>query len=29
MKIREVIQGNHLVAKAALVAGCDFYAGYP
>jgi 2-oxoglutarate ferredoxin oxidoreductase subunit alpha len=29
MKKREVIQGNHLVAKAALMAGCDFYAGYP
>jgi 2-oxoglutarate ferredoxin oxidoreductase subunit alpha len=26
---REVIQGNHLVAKAALIAGCNFYGGYP
>ena len=29
MKKREVIQGNYLVAKAALHAGCNFYAGYP
>ncbi|NTV90070.1 MAG: 2-oxoacid:acceptor oxidoreductase subunit alpha, partial [Clostridiales bacterium] len=29
MAKREVIQGNHLVAKAALMAGCNFYAGYP
>ncbi len=29
MANREVIQGNYLVAKAALAAGCNFYAGYP
>ncbi|MCL2164620.1 MAG: 2-oxoacid:acceptor oxidoreductase subunit alpha [Oscillospiraceae bacterium] len=23
------MQGNHIVAEAALLAGCDFYAGYP
>ena len=25
----QIIQGNHIVAEAALIAGCDFYAGYP
>ena len=25
----EVLQGNHIVAEAALAAGCDFYGGYP
>ena len=25
----ELLQGNHIVAEAAIAAGCDFYAGYP
>ena len=25
----ELLQGNHIVAAAALAAGCDFYGGYP
>ncbi|MCL1828176.1 MAG: 2-oxoacid:acceptor oxidoreductase subunit alpha [Oscillospiraceae bacterium] len=25
----EILQGNHIVAEAALAAGCDFYGGYP
>jgi 2-oxoglutarate ferredoxin oxidoreductase subunit alpha len=29
MKTRQVLQGNIIVAKAALAAGCDFFAGYP
>lgn len=29
MKTKQVLQGNIIVAKAALAAGCDFFAGYP
>ena len=29
MNQRQVLQGNIIVAKAALAAGCDFFAGYP
>lgn len=29
MKKREVLQGNIIAAKAALAAGCNFFAGYP
>lgn len=29
MSKKEVLQGNIIVAKAALDAGCDFFAGYP
>ncbi len=29
MSKRKVMQGNIIVAKAALAAGCDFFAGYP
>ncbi len=29
MSQRKVLQGNIIVAKAALAAGCDFFAGYP
>jgi len=29
MSKREVLQGNIIVAKAALAAGCNFFAGYP
>lgn len=29
MKNRQVLQGNIIVAKAAIAAGCDFFAGYP
>jgi 2-oxoglutarate ferredoxin oxidoreductase subunit alpha len=29
MAKRQVLQGNNIVAKAALIAGCDFFAGYP
>ena len=29
MKQRQVLQGNTIVAKAAIAAGCDFFAGYP
>jgi 2-oxoglutarate/2-oxoacid ferredoxin oxidoreductase subunit alpha len=29
MSRRQVLQGNIIVAKAALAAGCDFFAGYP
>lgn len=29
MKKKQVLQGNIIVAKAALSAGCDFFAGYP
>jgi 2-oxoglutarate ferredoxin oxidoreductase subunit alpha len=29
MSQRKVLQGNMIVAKAALAAGCDFFAGYP
>ncbi len=29
MSQRQVLQGNIIVAKAALAAGCDFFAGYP
>jgi len=29
MKGKQVLQGNIIVAKAALAAGCDFFAGYP
>jgi 2-oxoglutarate ferredoxin oxidoreductase subunit alpha len=29
MKKRKVYQGNIIVAKAAIAAGCDFFAGYP
>jgi pyruvate/2-oxoacid:ferredoxin oxidoreductase alpha subunit len=29
MSQRKVMQGNMIVAKAALAAGCDFFAGYP
>lgn len=29
MNTRHVLRGNDIVAKAALYAGCDFYAGYP
>jgi 2-oxoglutarate ferredoxin oxidoreductase subunit alpha len=29
MSQRKVLQGNVIVAKAALAAGCDFFAGYP
>jgi 2-oxoglutarate ferredoxin oxidoreductase subunit alpha len=29
MNKRQVLQGNIIIAKAALAAGCDFFAGYP
>ena len=29
MNQRKVLQGNIIIAKAALAAGCDFFAGYP
>jgi len=29
MSQRNVLQGNIIIAKAALAAGCDFFAGYP
>jgi 2-oxoglutarate ferredoxin oxidoreductase subunit alpha len=29
MNQRQVVQGNMIIAKAALAAGCDFFAGYP
>jgi len=29
MSRRKVLQGNHIVAMAAVAAGCDFFAGYP
>lgn len=29
MNQRQVLQGNIIIAKAALAAGCDFFAGYP
>ncbi len=29
MKKRKVMQGNVIAAKAAIAAGCDFFAGYP
>jgi 2-oxoglutarate ferredoxin oxidoreductase subunit alpha len=29
MSARKVLQGNVIIAKAALAAGCDFFAGYP
>lgn len=29
MSERHVLQGNIIIAKAALAAGCDFFAGYP
>jgi 2-oxoglutarate ferredoxin oxidoreductase subunit alpha len=29
MSKRKVLQGNMIIAKAALAAGCDFFAGYP
>ena len=29
MSSRKVLQGNIIVAKAAIAAGCDFFAGYP
>ena len=29
MNTRQVLQGNIIVAKAAIAAGCDFFAGYP
>ena len=29
MSERKVLQGNIIIAKAALAAGCDFFAGYP
>jgi len=29
MNHRQVLQGNAIVARAALAAGCDFFAGYP
>ncbi len=29
MSKREVLQGNIIAAKAAIAAGCDFFAGYP
>ena len=29
MANRHVTMGNHTVAQAALIAGCDFYGGYP
>ena len=29
MSARKVLQGNIIIAKAALAAGCDFFAGYP
>jgi len=29
MSQRKVLQGNVIIAKAALAAGCDFFAGYP
>ena len=29
MNRRQVLQGNIIIAKAALAAGCDFFAGYP
>jgi 2-oxoglutarate ferredoxin oxidoreductase subunit alpha len=29
MSRRKVLQGNMIIAKAALAAGCDFFAGYP
>jgi 2-oxoglutarate ferredoxin oxidoreductase subunit alpha len=29
MNQRKVLQGNMIIAKAALAAGCDFFAGYP
>ncbi len=29
MKTKQVLQGNIIVAKAALAAGCNFFAGYP
>jgi 2-oxoglutarate/2-oxoacid ferredoxin oxidoreductase subunit alpha len=29
MNRRKVLQGNIIIAKAALAAGCDFFAGYP
>ena len=29
MNQRKVLQGNVIIAKAALAAGCDFFAGYP
>jgi 2-oxoglutarate ferredoxin oxidoreductase subunit alpha len=29
MKKRQILQGNIIVARAAIAAGCDFFAGYP
>ncbi|MCK4836192.1 MAG: 2-oxoacid:acceptor oxidoreductase subunit alpha [Candidatus Aminicenantes bacterium] len=29
MKTRQVLQGNIIIARAAIAAGCDFFAGYP
>jgi len=29
MSKKQVLQGNEIVARAALAAGCDFFAGYP
>jgi len=29
MAKREVLQGNIIAAKAAIAAGCNFFAGYP
>ena len=29
MKSKQVLQGNIIVARAAIAAGCDFFAGYP
>jgi len=29
MSQRQVLQGNYIIAKAALAAGCNFFAGYP
>src|SRR4030042_5114619 len=29
MKGKKILQGNIIVARAAIAAGCDFYAGYP
>jgi 2-oxoglutarate ferredoxin oxidoreductase subunit alpha len=29
MKQRQVLQGNMIAARAAIAAGCDFFAGYP
>ncbi len=29
MSSRKVLQGNIIIAKAAIAAGCDFFAGYP